>query len=113
MGIGDAQLRFDRGPHGIVVTGEVDAHTAGLLREELTREETISEPPHSDLRIDMSQVTFIDSSGLRVILDAHQTLQRDGRRLILVAASGPVARVIAVTGLVGHIQVEPPLDTPS
>ncbi len=108
MDVGAPQLRVERGPHGIVVAGEVDSHTAALLREAL-----IPGPPHGDLRVDMSEVTFIDSSGLRVIIDAHQEMQRDARRLILVAPSRSVARVIAVTGLIGHLQVEPPLDTPS
>ncbi len=108
MDTGDPPFRVERAPGGIVVAGEVDAHTAALLREEL-----IPGPPDGDLRVDVSQVTFIDSSGLRVLLEAHQALQRDVRRLILVAPSRAVARVLAAAGLVGRVHVEPPLDTPS
>lgn len=107
MAVGDPPLRVDQGPDGIVLTGEIDAHTAGLLRDVL-----FPGPPDGDLSIDVSNVTFIDSSGLSVVLEAHQAFERDGRRLVLIAPSRPVARVIAVSGLVAHLHVEPPLDTP-
>jgi len=106
MVVGDPPLRIDRGPDGLVLSGEIDAHTATLLREAL-----FPAPLVGDLRIDMSQVTFIDSSGLRVVLEAHQAFESDSRRLVLVAPSRPVARVIAVAGLVAHLHVDPRLDT--
>lgn len=108
MDVGAPPFRVEQAPHGIVVAGEIDAHTAALLREQL-----IPGPLDGDVRVDVSQVTFLDSSGLRVILEAHQALQREVRRLILVAPSRPVARVLAIAGLTGHVHVEPALDTPS
>lgn len=102
----DPPLRIEHGPDGLVLSGEIDAHSAALLREVL-----FPAPPVGDLRIDMSQVTFIDSSGLRVVLEAHQAFERDSRRLVLVAPSRQVARVITVAGLVAHLHVDPRLDT--
>jgi len=102
----DPPLRIDHGPAGLVLSGEIDAHTAALLREVL-----FPAPLVGDLRIDMSQVTFIDSSGLRVVLEAHQAFESDGRRLVLIAPSRAVARVIAVAGLVAHLHVDSQLDT--
>jgi len=106
MVAGDPPLRIDRNPDGLVLSGEIDAHTSSLLREVL-----FPTPLVGDLRIDMSQVTFIDSTGLRVVLEAHQAFESDSRRLVLVAPSRPVARVIAVAGLVAHLHVDAQLDT--
>lgn len=106
MAADDAQLRVERCPGGIVLTGEIDAHTAARLRGAL-----IPTLDSGDLRVDLSGVTFIDSSGLRVVLEAHQRFHGDGCRLVLVAPSKPVARLIEVAGLVSHLHVEPPLDS--
>jgi anti-sigma B factor antagonist len=101
----EAPLRAEPELDQLVVSGEIDAHTADALRDTL-----FAAPPTGDLRVDFSKVTFIDSSGLRVVLEVHQTLDRDGRRLVLVDPSRPVARLVELAGLVSHLHVEPPLD---
>ncbi len=97
----DAPLRVERGPESIVLIGEIDAHTEAQVRDELTRA-----PDSGDVRVDLSGVTFIDSSGLRVVLQTHQNLLQEGRRLVLVAPSTAVSRLIVVAGLVSHLHVE-------
>lgn len=105
MAVADPQFRAERESNAVVLIGEIDAHTAHLVHDALVAVAT-----DGDLRVDLSRVTFIDSSGLRVVLEAHQALNCDGRRLVLIAPSQPVARVIEVAGLVAHLTVEPPLD---
>jgi anti-anti-sigma factor len=105
MTIEEGALRVEPSPDRIALTGEIDAHTAVLLRDAL-----VPAPLIGDLRVDFSGVTFIDSSGLRVVLEVHQTLDRDGRRLVLVDPSRPVARLLELAGLVSHLHIEPPLD---
>ena len=102
----DAPLRVERGPGSIVLIGEIDAHTEAQVRDELT-----CAPDSGDVRIDFSGVTFIDSSGLRVVLQIHQKLLGEGRRLVLVAPSTAVTRLIVVAGLFSYLHVEPPLDS--
>ncbi len=102
----NAPFRVEPDTDRIALTGEIDAHTAALLREAL-----VPGPDTGDLRVDVSGVTFIDSSGLRVVLEVHQTLGRDGRRLVLLDPSKPVARLVELAGLVSHLHIEPPLDT--
>lgn len=99
-------LQIELTPTGRRVIGEIDAHTADVLRAELQ-----PDADGHDVRVDLSAVTFVDSSGLRVLLEAHLALQQAGRRLVLVAPSRPVVRLFEVTGLAGALDVEPPLGT--
>jgi anti-sigma B factor antagonist len=105
MAAEDAPLRIEHTADTVVLTGEIDAHTAASVRAAL-----IPVAGCGDVRLDVSAVSFIDSSGLRVVLEAHQALQHEQRRLVLVHPSTPVARLIQVAGLVPHLHVEPPIE---
>lgn len=86
--------------HGLAVAGEIDANTATELAARLD-----PLPGSGDLHLDMSAVEFMDSSGLRVLIDAHQRAEQEGRRLVIVRQSTPVHRVIQITGLDDHLHV--------
>jgi anti-sigma B factor antagonist len=85
----------------LALEGEIDAHTAPDLASRYV------ELPEGDgdFTIDMSKVDFMDSSGLRVIIELHQRAEQAARRLVLREPSQPVARLIEVSGLVGHLHV--------
>jgi anti-sigma B factor antagonist len=85
----------------IALDGEIDAHTA----PELAARYTELPAGDADVVIDMSKVDFMDSSGLRVIIELHQRAENAERRLVLRAPSQPVARLIEVSGLNGHLHV--------
>ena len=50
------------------------------------------------LIVDASELDFLDSSGLGVLLAAWQRMDRDGRRLEVRGAHGQPARMLAITG---------------
>jgi anti-sigma B factor antagonist len=85
----------------LALEGEIDAHTAPDLAARYV------ELPagDGDLVIDMTKVDFMDSSGLRVIIELHQRAEQASRRLVLRTPSQPVARLIEVSGLSGHLHV--------
>ena len=60
--------------------------------------------------IDLSQVTFMDSSGLRVLLTAHRRAEEAGRGFALVKGGDTVSRLLEVTGLSERLELldEPP-----
>jgi anti-sigma B factor antagonist len=49
--------------------------------------------------VDLAQVSFIDSSGLQVLLRARALLGREDRALVLVCPHGPVRRVFELAGV--------------
>ena len=90
-------------PDGVALelTGELTLATADALAERL-REHEASDP--GVLVVDLRAVRFIDSAGLGVLVAANKRARREGRRLVLVKGPGPVANVLAVTGLDGALE---------
>jgi anti-anti-sigma factor len=78
----------------IALSGELDLAGAAALEQELTRLE--AESP-SAVVLDLSDVGFMDSSGLRLIAVSTQRAQELGRRLALVPGSEQVMRVFDIT----------------
>lgn len=85
----------------ITVSGEIDAFTAPSLVEALT-----PFPADGDVRLDLSGVEFMDSSGLRMMVDAHQRANAENRSLIISNPSKVVLRLMEMSGVIGHLHVE-------
>jgi anti-sigma B factor antagonist len=85
-------------PHVIKIIGELDVSNAHRLRAIL---EGISDPSPRVI-IDMSELSFMDSSGLTVLLEAT----RRGASVVLRQPSPVVRRLVDVTGLGGVLQIE-------
>jgi len=81
-------------------SGELDAYTAPDLGQRIAAAETPT------VELDLSAVTFLDSSGLAALIEAHQRLTRDSRRLVVVDPSPVVARVLAVSGVTDHLHLQ-------
>jgi anti-anti-sigma factor len=78
----------------VVLAGELDIGTSDQLKAQLI--EIVGRG--QDVEIDMADLSFIDSTGLRAIV-AAQSEVADGQRFEIVAASSQVFRVLEVTGL--------------
>lgn len=85
----------------LVLEGEIDAHTA----PELAARYVELPKGDGDFVIDMARVDFIDSSGLRVVIELHQRAEGASRRLVLRAPSQTVLRLFEISGLDGHLHV--------
>lgn len=87
----------------VMLAGEFDLAMADAVREVLAR--AISEP-HKRLVVDLSKLTFIDSSGLHVILDTY-TRCRDAEPTLTVRPGPPnVQRVFELTNLLNYLPFE-------
>jgi anti-anti-sigma factor len=92
-------------PQGVVieVSGEVDLATASTLERELLR----AEQAHWVVAIDLTNVSFLDSTGLHAIMDANLRLRDRGGRLLIVQGPPQVSRVFELTGLSDHLDLVP------
>lgn len=79
----------------IVVEGDVDIATVPRLRDAL--EQALASSPACVL-IDLSEVEFVDSSGLRFLLRANQRAQRSGWSLTVRRPAEPAMKAFEFTG---------------
>jgi len=91
-------------PIRLRVRGEIDMAVAPQLLDSalcagLTGDRTT-------VVVDLSEVTFMDSSGLSALLEAHERLQADDGRLVVANVPPRVRRVMDIAGFVGHLNIE-------
>lgn len=92
----------DDGHVVVSVTGELDMATAPVLRD------TFSELRHEHVYLDASGLTFVDSTGLSVLLAANRRWRENGRSLRLVNPSRPLRRLLELAGVDHAFDVEEP-----
>lgn len=78
------------------VNGEVDLYTSPQLRDAIDRE--VGEGT-SRVVVDLTGVTFMDSSGLGVLVGSLKRSRERGGELALVCTEGSVLKVLTITGL--------------
>lgn len=78
------------------VSGEVDVYTAPALREELS---DLVDAERAHLIVDLTEVTFMDSTGLGVLVGALKKVRTLGGDLQLVINQEKVLKVFRITAL--------------
>lgn len=78
------------------VTGEIDVATAPALRERLQQLVGESAPT---VVVDLSGVSFLDSTALGVLVGAHKRCREAGGQLRLVITEPRILKVFEITGL--------------
>lgn len=79
------------------LTGEIDHHRAGELMRQLESQLDLESPRQVEL--DMSGVTFMDSSGIALLLRLYRTLSLTGGKLQVVQVPKQPAKVLKAAGL--------------
>lgn len=87
-------LVISRTPDGLHVAGEIDASTVEAFSSDL-----LSMLATRDVAVNMSEIQFIDSSGLRVLIEAHSNALEQRRQFVIDSPSPIVKRLLEVTGL--------------
>lgn len=82
--------------HYIEVVGEIDAYTAPKLRAEII---PLAEQQNHIIIVDMSEVTYLDSTGLGVFVGAFKTANKHQSEVILKNMTNRVRRLFDITGL--------------
>ena len=90
-------------PAVVRVVGELDMAAAPHIRAAFA---TVEAADPATIAMDLSEVTHLDSTGLRVLLDGARRATGAGRRFVVVAPpEGPVGRILRLTLLLEHLDV--------
>lgn len=89
------------------VRGDVDVTAAPMLRDAI---DALIGTGHQRLVLDLTEVTFIDSTGLGVVVGRLKGLRRSGGVLTVAASHERVLRVLSITGLDTVIEVAPDVE---
>ncbi len=76
--------------------GSLDIATAPTVRAALG---DVAEKSAKLTIVDLSQLEFLDSTGLGVLIGAHRRTAERGGSFRLIVHDGPIARLLAITGL--------------
>lgn len=82
--------------------GELDLASAPLLAQEI---ENASDTTTAMVVLDLQELRFIDSTGLRIVLAAHERSQERGQEFALTRASEQVQRLLTITGVGEHLRI--------
>jgi anti-sigma B factor antagonist len=104
------RFRVDVWPEGdaahVCPVGEIDLDTVSEVRDRL---DELRAAGFRRLILDLRGVTFLDSTGLRLVLDADAAARADGFDFALIEGSAKVQRVFEVTGLRAALPfIDPP-----
>ena len=103
----ELRIEHDHEAPRLVLSGELDLASAEELEGELKQLES-AEPPL--LVLDLRELEFMDSTGLRTVIAADARARDRGGRLVVVRARDEVDRVFRLTRMDQHLELvdEPP-----
>jgi anti-sigma B factor antagonist len=81
----------------VVARGEIDLGTAPQLAQAF---ESLIDQGARIVVLDASEIDFVDSSGLRVIINCGNKLSAAGGRLLIEGMSGALQRVLEISGVI-------------
>jgi anti-anti-sigma factor len=93
----DVETAVDGSVIRVGVAGDVDLSNVGVLEARVRR--VFEEHAISRLVLDLRGTTFLDSMGLRLLLELHRDADRGHWRLIVVRGPEAVQRTIQIMGL--------------
>jgi len=86
----------------LTVTGELDLTSTPVLERELER---ISGLDADLIVLDLRGLAFMDSTGLHLLVKAHQRAEQAGRRLALTRGREQVQRLLELTGVSDAVEI--------
>ncbi|MFC5559433.1 STAS domain-containing protein [Ureibacillus thermophilus] len=86
-----------------IIEGELDTFTAPILKEEL---DELSIKENMNVELDLSRVTYMDSTGLGVFVAFYKKVLKENANLKLVRLSSRLARLFDITGLSELMDIE-------
>lgn len=100
----EVSLRSADGWHRLTLTGEFDLAAASQLTAAGLA--ALVGPAQVELQLDLSGVSFIDSSGIAALVQLKNAAAERGHRLVLINPAPRVVEVLELTGLAEVFQIE-------
>ncbi|SRR5581483_3414062 len=95
-------VRSGNGAPMLSVSGELDLASSPALEQELER---VAASAPALVIIDLRELDFMDSTGLSVLIRAHQRAHEAGHRLGIVNGSRQVRRLLSLTGVADRLTI--------
>lgn len=89
----------------LYLSGELDLASAPVLQQEIDSPVLASA---AMVVLDLQQLEFVDSTGLRVLLLANERSRKRGQEFAMTPGSEQVQRLLSVTGVGGHLRTVAP-----
>jgi len=99
----NVESQQNNGTVRVIVRGELDMETGPRAEEELRRAENRRPPT---LVLDLHGVSFFDSTGLQLVLDADVRAREEGRTFIVALGDGEPRRVLQLAEVIDRLTVE-------
>jgi anti-sigma B factor antagonist len=90
------------------VSGDLDLYVETEFQDALASATAL---PVATVVVDLSGVSFMDSTACGILVAAAKRLRRDGKNLVLVSHGNVAARVLAVAGIDQIVPIYPTLHT--
>jgi anti-anti-sigma factor len=95
------QVTYDGGVTRLIAHGEIDASSANTF--EAAANQALAEAPQA-IEIDLAEVGFIDSSGLRAIIALSNRSREQRVAISVTGLSAAARRVLEITGLIDTLR---------
>jgi anti-sigma B factor antagonist len=93
----------------MTLEGDLDLSTAAQLYERL---DELARAGFNHVALDLSDLQFLDSTGLSVLLTEHKRAESVGGELVILSPTRKVRRVLQITGLDSYLNIRPKVPLP-
>ena len=97
MGNNSLKFDFNDGVLRVAIVGEINHHNAVFVRQEI--DEKIQELSSKNLVLDLAEVSFMDSSGLGLVMGRYQLMKDLGGTLTVANPSAEHKKLFKLAGL--------------
>ena len=97
------KIEAKKGATYITLKGELDHHEAGGVRKII--EEFISKKGEINLVFDMTELDFMDSSGIGLIVGRYNLVSPLGGKVFLVLKEGNISRIVKMSGIEKFVDI--------
>lgn len=96
-------VREGSGRATLILRGDLDAYTGPRFNESL---KAAVEGTKGDIAMDMREVSFVDSSGIAILVATAKTLRERGNTLVIQSPPRMLRKVLEMTGVTKLVRVE-------